>query len=120
MTMLRLFLLVSAVVIYLLTYLAVASQGFNWPAVAVADILAFGWRSQFDIDFIIHLLLLATWISWREGFSLRGHVFGFLSIVMGGMFTFPYLIYATYLAKGDPTGVLLGSRQTHGLNQVAG
>ena len=111
MTALRLFLLVSTVVIYLFTYLAIASHGINWPAVAVGDIVSLNWRSQFDIDFVIHLLLLASWISWREGFSLKGHFFGFLSIVMGGMFSFPYLIYATYLANGDPRGILLGNRR---------
>ena len=111
MTTLRMFLLVSTVTIYLFTYFAIAAQGINWPAVAVGDILALNWRSQFDVDFIIHLLLLATWISWRESFSIKGHVFGFLSIVMGGMFSFPYLLYATYLAKGNPKGVLLGNRQ---------
>ncbi len=106
------FLLVSTIAIYLFTYLAVVSQGINWPAVAIADITALNWRSQFDVDFVIHLLLLATWISWREGFSLKGHLYGFLSIVMGGMFSFPYLIYATYAAKGDPRGDLLGERQS--------
>ena len=108
MTMLRLFLLVSTVVIYAFTCFALAAQGINWPAVAFGDIIALNWRSQFDVDLVIHLLLLATWVSWREGFSLRGHVFGFLTVVMGGMFSFPYLIYATYLAKGDPKMVLLG------------
>jgi len=112
-TALRMFLLVSSVAIYSLTYFAVAAQGINWPAIALADIIALNWRTQFDIDFIIHLLLLALWISWREGFSLRGHIFGLLSIVLGGMFSFPYLIHATYLAKGDPKGVLLGERQSH-------
>jgi hypothetical protein len=105
------FLLASTVTIYLFTYFAVSAHGINWPAVAIADILALNWRSQFDIDFVIHLLLLATWISWREGFSLKGHVFGILSIVMGGMFSFPYLIYATYSAKGDPKAVLLGENR---------
>jgi len=111
-TTLRLFLLVSTVVIYAFTYSAVTAQGFNWPAVAFGDILALNWRSQFDVDLVIHLLLLATWVSWREGFSMKGHFFGFLSIVMGGMFSFPYLLHATYVAKGDPIGVLLGDHQS--------
>ena len=111
MTILRVFLLVSTAAIYLLTYFAAVGHGPNWPAVAVTDILALDWRSQFDVDFVIHLLLLATWISWREGFTPKGHVYGFLSIVMGGMFSFPYLIYATYVAEGDPARVLLGGRQ---------
>ena len=117
MIALRIFLLVSTAAIYLLTYTAVVSQGLNWPAVALADIAALNWRSQFDVDFVIHLLLLATWISWREGFTPKGYVFGVLSIVMGGMFTFPYLIHASYVAKGDPREILLGQRQG-GLNDA--
>ena len=111
MAMLRFFLLVSTILIYVFTYFAVAAQGINWPAVAFGDILALNWRSQFDVDFVIHLLLLATWISWREGFSMKGHVFGFLSIVMGGMFSFPYLLSAIYVAKGDPKRILLGDHR---------
>ena len=111
MTGLRILLFVSTLGIYLLTALAVASQGVNWPGVALSDLAALNWRSQFDFDFIVHLLLMATWVSWREAFSARGYVFGFLSIVMGGMFSFPYLIYATYEAKGSPTAILLGTRR---------
>ena len=109
MTTLRALLIVSTIAIYLFTYAAAASHGVNWPAVAINDILALNWRSQFDIDFVLHLLLLATWISWREGFTAKGYAFGFLSIVMGGMFSFPYILYATYIAKGDPKEVLLGA-----------
>lgn len=111
MVRLRIFLLISTVAIYLFTYVAVVSHGFNWPALAVEDILAMNWRSQFDIDLVIHLLLLATWISWRERFTAKGYLFGFLSIVLGGMFSFPYLLYAIYLANGDPKRVLLGDGQ---------
>lgn len=119
MSLLRFFLLASTLAIYLLTYLAITSQGINWPLVAIEDIVALNWRSQFDVDFIIHLVLLASWISWREGFTTKGHVFGVLSIVMGGMFSFPYLIRATYLAKGDPVEILLGSRATGHENAVS-
>jgi hypothetical protein len=110
MTALRFFLMVSTAGIYLMTLAASANHGINWPAVAVSDLLALDWRSQFNTDFIIYLLLVATWISWREGFTAKGHTFGFLSVVMGGMFTFPYLLYATYRAGGDPKEVLLGGR----------
>lgn len=109
MTMLRCFLFLSTVVIYLLTIIASISYGINWPAVAVGDLLALNWRTQFNTDFLIYLLIGATWISWREGFSTKGYIFGFLSVIMGGMFSFPYLLYATYQAKGDPKEVLLGA-----------
>ena len=105
---LRLFLCFSTLAIYAVTVCAIANGGFNWPAVYFGDLLNLDWRSQFNTDFLIHLLLLATWVSWREGFTPKGHTFGFLSIVMGGMFGFPYILIAIYRAKGDPAKMLLG------------
>lgn len=106
----RLFLIGSTLAIYALTVVAVTSHGPNWPAVAVGDLLALDWRSQFNTDFILYLVLFAGWIAWREGGTARGYALGALSIVMGGMFSFPYLLRASYLANGDPRGVLLGER----------
>lgn len=108
MNNLRLFLALSTIIIYAITVYAVIYYGFNWPAVYFGDLFALNWRSQFNADFLIHLFLLATWVSWREGFTVKGHIFGFLSIFMGGMFGFPYILYATYKANGDPKGILLG------------
>jgi len=109
MKVLRVFLIVATVAIYAITVIASLAQGLNWPAVAIADMLALGWRSQFDFDFVVHLFLLASWITWREGADVRGYAFGFLSIVMGGMFSFPYILYATYKAGGEPKALLLGT-----------
>ena len=94
--------------IYTITAIAIAAQGLNWPAVAINDLLTLNWRTQFDFDFIIHLLLLATWGVWRDGANAKAYLFGFLSIVMGGMFSFPYLIYEMYQVKGNPRALLLG------------
>ncbi len=71
------FLIFSIVVIYLVTIFAINNTGFNWPVVYFGDMLNLDWRSQFNTDFLIHLFLLATWVSWREGFTIKGHVFGF-------------------------------------------
>lgn len=111
MNKLHRFLVISTVVIYLVTIIAITNNGWWWPLVYFGDIFAFDWRSQFNTDFLIHLFLLATWIAWREGFTNKGYVFGFLSIVMGGMFGFPYIAYAIYRANGDPKKVLLGKHQ---------
>lgn len=108
MTRLRFFLIAATVAIYAFTVVASINHGPNWPAVAISDLLALNWRSQFDFDFVVYLLLGATWISWREGSTAKGHIFGFLSVVMGGMFTFPYLLFATYQADGDPKAILFG------------
>lgn len=108
MTYFRVFLLISTVLIYAMTIIAVGYHGFNWPAVAIQDLADLNWRSQFDTDFIIYLLIGSTWISWREGFTAKGHTFGFLNVFLGGMFGFPYLLYASLQANGNPTRILLG------------
>ena len=110
MSTLRVFLIVSTVIVFATTiYSGITTpQGFNWPSVFFSDLVAMDWRTQFNADFLIHLFLLATWIWWREGGSGRGLLFGFLAISQGGMFGFPYLLYVSYKAKGDPRTILLG------------
>lgn len=108
MTKLKALLIISGIGIYAFTVAAVINQGPNWPAVAINDLISLNWRSQFDFDFIVHLLLLATWVVWREGATAKAYLFGVLSVVMGGMFSFPYLVYAIIQAKGQPKALLLG------------
>jgi hypothetical protein len=108
MNALKTLLTISTVAIYTLTIIAIVAYGWNWPLIAINDLLALNWRSQFDFDFIIHLLLLASWVVWREGINARAYLFGLLCVVMGGMFSFPYIIYATYQASGKPRALLLG------------
>ena len=108
MNALRLFLVIATIAIYAVTAIAVVGHGPNWPAVALSDLMAGNWRSQFDIDFILYLLIIASWVSWREGGGARGFLLGVISIVMGGMFAFPYLFLAISRSAGDPQQVLMG------------
>lgn len=110
MPILKGLLAISTFGIYALTLIAMAGEGINWPAVALSDLLMLNWRTQFNMDFIVHLLLCAAWIAWRERLTAKAWSFAFLSIVMGGMFTFPYLLYAIREAKGDTRRILLGKQ----------
>ncbi|MEQ8660238.1 MAG: hypothetical protein RLW62_05440 [Gammaproteobacteria bacterium] len=101
-------LILFTVVIFAVSIAAAASHGFNWPATFFADLLVLDWRSQFDADLLLHLVLLGVWVSWREGGTARGHLFGVLCVVWGGMFTFPYLLWAGVAAGGDPLALALG------------
>lgn len=108
MPTLRTFLIASTVGIYVLTVVAITAQGWLWPVVAVQDLIALNWRSQFDFDFVIYLILSSSWIVWREGATSKAYLYGFLNIFLGGMFGFPYLLVECYRANGDVKKILLG------------
>lgn len=108
MLSMRLFLIISTAMIYAVTVIATVGHGWFWPAVAFSDLVALNWRSQFNYDFLTYLFLSSGWIVWREGGTIRAYFHGFLNIFLGGMFGFPYLLAATYGAKGDAKKVVLG------------
>jgi hypothetical protein len=108
MTLLRTYLLAATLFIFAASIYVVMTMGINWPAVYFGDILNLNWRSHINVDFLLHLCLLAIWVSWREGFTLQGFLLGFLCIFLGATFGFPYLLLATYKAKGDLETLLLG------------
>jgi hypothetical protein len=108
MTLLRTYLFTATLFIFAASIYVVMAMGINWPAVYVGDILSLNWRSHINVDFLLHLCLLASWVSWREGFTVHGFLLGFLCIFLGATFGFPYLLLATYEAKGDPEALLLG------------
>ncbi|MET0183667.1 MAG: hypothetical protein ABW199_12360 [Caulobacterales bacterium] len=68
------------------------------------------WRAQFNTDFSFHLLLMASWIAFREKTLIRGLPFGALAILLGGAFSFAYIVVATFRAKGDMRRIMLGER----------
>jgi hypothetical protein len=68
------------------------------------------WRAQFNTDFSVHLLLMALWIVSRERARVRGVLFGIASILLGGAFSFAYILVATFTAQGDVRRLLLGER----------
>lgn len=108
MTLLRTYLFAATLCIFALTIYVAIAMGLNWPVVYFGDLLNIDWRSQFDSDLLIYLSLFTIWVSWREGFTPKGFIFGFLSIFWGGMFGCPYVLLATYQAQGDPRLLLLG------------
>ena len=108
MTLLRTYLFAATLCIFAASIYVVIAMGINWPAVYFGDILSLNWRSHINVDFLLHLCLLAIWVSWREGFTHKGFLFAFLCIVGGAMFGFPYLLLSTYEAQGDPRALLLG------------
>ena len=108
MSFLRTFLAIATLAIFGVSIYVIATCGFNWPAIFWEDISLFDWHLQFDTDLLIFLLLFAFWIIWREGFGLNGFLLGFMSLFSGFLFSAPYLLIATYRAKGNAKLLLLG------------
>ena len=115
MTSLRVSLVVFTIIIFAVTFAAAAASGSNWPAVFLGDLFALNWRSQFNADLVIHLALIGVWVAWRDGFGIKGMIYGAFCVICGGMFTFPYLLLASYRANGDPRRMILGTRGDPGL-----
>lgn len=108
MTSLRTALTLFTVLIFAVTFGAIADSGFNWPRVFLGDLFALNWRSQFNIDLVIHLGLMGVWVGWREGGGLKGIIYGAFCVIWGGMFTFPYLFVALTKSHGDMSELFLG------------
>jgi hypothetical protein len=66
------------------------------------------WRAQFYTDFSLHLLLVAGWIFSRSRTVAAGLLGGALAILLGALFTLPYVAVALVRSRGDPARLLLG------------
>ncbi len=108
MTLLRAFLIIATLIIYAVSIYVIATMGLNYPAVFLSDMLKLDWRSQFNTDLLIALCLFFIWVAWREGFTIKGFLFSLLFMNLGFMFGCPYLLFATYKAKGNIKALLLG------------
>ncbi|TWI58684.1 uncharacterized protein DUF1475 [Pseudomonas duriflava] len=108
MIVLRLTLVTGWVVLLGITLHAVAERGLiEAPYVFLGD-LTHPWRAQFNTDFSLNLLLIAAWVVYRARSWRLGLVWGFLTLMMGALFTLPYLLVVTLRAHGDMRVVLLG------------
>jgi len=108
MTLLRAFLIATTILIFSVSIYVIITMGINFPAIYFGDLLKLDWRSQFNTDLLIALCLFLIWVIWREGFTTKGFLFGFLFLLLGFMFGCPYLLFATYKANGDAKVLLLG------------
>lgn len=70
--------------------------------------MAHPWRAQFNTDFSFFLLLVAAWMIWSARNRALGTLCAILSVIGGGLFTFAYLLIASYRTDGDIRAILLG------------
>jgi hypothetical protein len=108
MTLLRDFLITATLLIYSVSIYVIVTMGIDFPAVYFSDMLKLDWRTQFNTDLLIALCLFFIWVAWREGFTVKGFVFGLTFMILDFMFGCPYLLFAIYKANGDIKVLLLG------------
>ena len=108
MTGLRLLLAAGWLAIAAVTLWALARLGPFAAAETFAGDLDHPWRAQFYLDLELHLLLFAAWIVWREPSRARGAAFALLTMVLGALFTLPYLLVAAARSGGDVRALLTG------------
>jgi hypothetical protein len=109
MKLFRTFLIVAWVAIAAMTLWAIADMGLLAAAQTFVRDFAHPWRAQYYSDFSVHLILAACWILYRETSPGRGLLFAFATLLMGALFTLPYLLVAS-LKAGDARRLLLGER----------
>ena len=110
MLALRFTLILGWLALALITAHAMAALGLGGLVATVVEDVAHPWRLQLYLDFELHLLLFAGWIAWRERPLALGLVCAAATLVLGALFTLPYLLFATVRAEGDPRRLLLGAR----------
>ena len=90
------------------TLWAVAALGL-WAAVETffGD-LSHPWRAQFYVDLEAHLILFALWMVWRERSRGVGLACAAATMLLGALFTLPYLLVASLRAQGDVAAMLPG------------
>lgn len=88
----------------------IAHHGPNLLPVFFADIGRMTWPGQFDLDFMLMLLLSALWVAWRHRFSPAGLGLALLAFFGGSLFLSVYLFIVSLRAQGGVSGILLGDR----------
>ena len=61
------------------------------------------WQAHFNTDLLIHTIVFACWIIYREKSKVTGILYGLLSVNLGAIFTILYLIITLIKSKGDST-----------------
>jgi hypothetical protein len=106
----KMLLLAGWAAILAITLWATATMGLAGAATTFLGDLGHPWRLQFYADLELHLLVVAAWIVWRERSLALGILAAAAAILLGALFTFPYLLVASLRAGGDVRKLLLGGQ----------
>ena len=103
-----LFLLVMWGALAFYTGHVIAHHGMNLFAVFFGDMAKWSWAGQFNLDFMMMLVLSASWTAWRNSFSPAGLGLAVVAFLGGAGFLLPYLTYLAWRHDGDTASILTG------------
>jgi len=89
--------------------------GYTGAVIFFGDILAMTWPGQFNVDFSCFLVLSGLWLAWRNHFTAGAWALGLLGAVAGIMLLAPYLLWISFVARGDMKVILLGPGRANSL-----
>jgi hypothetical protein len=107
-TLFRIALATGWLVIIWVTVQAGQKMGFDKVGDLFFGDMAHPWRAQFNIDFLLHLLLVGAWMFWSNANRALGLLFALLAATGGAAFTFAYLLVRTIQTGGNLKQVVLG------------
>ena len=90
---------------------AIANAGLDLITPFIGGIFAMGWSGQFNLDFMMYLILSALWVAWRHDFSSGGLVLAAIASVGDMLFFAAYLLVQIGRSDGDAERLLLGDRR---------
>lgn len=110
MAIFRVFLAALWIVLVVYTVMVSQAHGTGLFQQFFGDIAIMDWPGQFNLDFMMLLMLSGLWTAWRNGWSGTGIGLGIAASFLGSTFTLPYLLILSIQARGDMRQVLLGKR----------
>lgn len=108
MTLFRALLIAMLASVLIYTGVVAAEHGVDFVSPFLGAIAATGWQGQFNLDFMLMLVLTGIWVAWRGGFAPRAIALGMAGALFGTLFLASFLLILSLRAGGDPRRMLLG------------
>ena len=109
---LLLFLLAGWSVMLYKTIQVAGAQPDGFASYYFGEMLSNTWQSHFNVDLLLHSLLFASWVVYREKHIVVALLCSACAIVFGAIFSLLYLLLVVYLCKGDLLLIVYGRRNS--------